>query len=330
MKAPELSPWLQRFFQDHLVSQRNLSAATLAAYRDTFRLLVGYLQKGHRTRRGPLLLAQLTANSVLGFLQHLEQTRHNSARTRNARLAAVRSFVHYLSDWLGPELPPSLAHILAIPFKRHVRKLVGFLNRQEIEALSGAAEGTWTGQRDHLLFLLLYNTGARISEALALRAKDVNFQDRHIQLLGKGRKERRVPLWPQTQKRLRRWLRDNRLAPESPLLPNRFGQPLTRAGAAYQLRRLVKRASARVPTLKERPISPHSFRHATAMALLEAGVPAEVMALYLGHESPTTTHLYVEASLALKQQVLMKLNPPRARRPSFRPTTDDFRFLDAL
>lgn len=330
MKTPELSPWLQRFFQDHLATQRNVSSATLAAYRDTFRLLVGYLQKSPRTRRGPLLLAQLTADAVLSFLQHLEQTRHNSARTRNARLAAIRSFIHYLSDWLGHELPPSLAHILAIPFKRHVQKLVGFLNRQEVEAILAAADNTWTGQRDHLLFLLLYNTGARISEAVALRPKDVNFQDRHIQLLGKGRKQRRVPLWPQTQKRLRRWLSDNRLAPEAPLLPNRFGQPLTRAGVAYQLRRLVKRASAQVPTLKGRPITPHSFRHATAMALLEAGVPAEVIALYLGHESPSTTHVYVEASLAMKQQVMMKLNQPRARRQGFRPTTDDFRFLDAL
>jgi integrase/recombinase XerD len=330
MKTPELSPWLQRFFQDHLASQRNLSFATQAAYRDTFRLLVGYLQKHPRTRRGPLLLTQLTAETVLGFLQHLEQTRHNSARTRNARLAVIRSFIHYLSDWLGPELPPKLPHILAIPFKRHVQKLVSFLNRQEVEAILAATDDSWTGQRDHLLFLLLYNTGARISEVLALRVKDVNFEDRYIQLLGKGRKQRRVPLWLQTHKRLRRWLRDNRLTPEAPLLPNRFGQPLTRAGATYQLRRLVQRAAVQVPTLKERPVSPHSFRHATAMALLEAGVPAQVIALYLGHESPATTHLYVEASLAMKQEVLAKLNPPHPRYPGFHPTTNDFRFLDAL
>jgi integrase/recombinase XerD len=330
MKTPELSPWLQRFFQDHLSSQRNLSSATLLAYRDTFRLLVGYLQKSHRTRRGPLLLTHLTPGKVLGFLQYLEQSRGNSARTRNARLAAIRSFVNYLSDWLGPELPPALPHILAIPFKRHVQPLVGFLTRQEVEAILAATDDTWTGQRDHLLFLLLYNTGARISEALALRAKDVSFEDRQIQLLGKGRKQRRVPLWPQTHKCLRRWLRDNRLTPEAPLLPNRFGQRLTRAGAAYQLHQLVKRASAQVPALKERRVSPHSFRHATAMALLEAGVPAEVIALYLGHESPTTTHLYVEASLAMKQQVLMRLNPPNRHRLGFHPTADDFRFLDAI
>lgn len=330
MKTPELSLWLQRFFQEYLCRQRNLSGATLAAYRDTFRLLVGYLQKSPRLRRGPLLLSHFTADAVLDFLQSLEQNRQNSARTRNARLAAIRSFVHYLSDWLGPELPPGLAHILAIPFKRHIQKLVGFLNRQEVEAILAATQDTWTGQRDHLLFLLLYNTGARISEALALRAKDVNFEERHIQLLGKGRKERRVPLWPQTQKRLRRWLRENRMAPEALLLPNRFGQRLTRAGAAYQLRRLVQRASVQVPTLKNRPVSPHSFRHATAMALLEAGIPAQVIALYLGHQSPTTTHVYVEASLAIKQQVLAKLHSPHHRHSSFHLNTNDFHFLDAL
>jgi len=145
-----------------------------------------------------------------------------------------------------------------------------------------------------------------------------------------NRKHRRVPLWPQTQRRLRRWLKDNRYPPEAPLLPNRFGQRLSRAGAAYQLQRLVDRAAAEVISLKKRRISPHSFRHGTAMALLEANVPTEVIALYLGHESPKTTHLYIEASLAMKKQALAKVLPPRTTRFRFRPTDDDLRFLDNL
>lgn len=208
--------------------------------------------------------------------------------------------------------------------------MIGFLNRQEVEAILAATDDTWTGQRDHLLFLLLFNTGARISEILALRVMDVNIADRQIELLGKGRKHRRVPLWPQTQKRLRRWLKDNRWPREAPLLPNRFGQRLGRAGAAYQLQQLVDRASNQLPALKKRHISPHSFRHSTAMALLEAEVPTEVIALYLGHESPKTTHLYVEASLAMKKQALAKVNPPRAKRCPFRPKADDLRFLESL
>jgi integrase/recombinase XerD len=328
VKPPDVAQCLQRFFREHLSAQRNVSSATIAAYADTFRLLFRYL----KTRRGraPFTLEILKPETILGFLDYLEQKRGNGTRTRNARLAAIRSFIHYLNDWFGPELPAAVLRILGIPFKRHVQKLVGFLNPQEIEALLAATADTWTGQRDYLLFLLLYNTGARISEILALKVSDVTVHDRHIELSGKGRKQRRVPLWPQTQRRLHRWLKANHWPPQAPLLPNRFGQRLTRAGAAYQLQQLVNRASVRMPTLKMRRISPHSFRHATAMALLEAQVPTEVIALYLGHESPQTTHIYVEASLAMKKQAMAKLDPPRAKRFGFRPTEADFRFLDDL
>jgi site-specific recombinase XerD len=329
-KNAELGHCLQRFFREYLSAQRNVSPATLAAYADTFRLLFRYLRQAHPRRTGPFPLDLLTPETVLRFLDHLECQRGNCPRTRNARLAAVRSFVHYLSDWLGPEVPPTLPRVLGIPFKRHVQRLIGFLSRAEIEALLAATDETWTGQRDHLLWLLLYNTGARISEILALKVGDVPATERHLELVGKGRKQRRVPLWPQTQKRLRRWLKDNRRPPEAPLLPNRFGQRLTRAGAAYQLQQLVARASVQMPALKKRHISPHSFRHATAMALLEANVPTEVIALYLGHESPKTIHLYVEASLAMKQQAMAKVDPPRLKRCRFRPDDADLRFLESL
>jgi integrase/recombinase XerD len=329
MQNLELLPWLQRFFQEYLSSQRNVSPATLAAYRDTFRLLFRYLKRNRRAGSVPLPLAILTPDVILGFLDQLERKRGNCIRTRNARLAAIRSFVHYLSDWLGPDLPPALPRILGIPFKRHVQRLVGFLTGPEVQTLLAATGDTWTGRRNHLLFLLLYNTGARISEILALRVKDISPQERHIDLSGKGRKQRRVPLWNQTHKRLRQWLRNHPGPPEAPLLPNRFGQRLTRAGAAHQLQQLLHRASVRDPALKKRRISPHSFRHATAMALLEASVPTEVIALYLGHESPKSTHPYVEASLAMKKKALMKLSPP-TNRFRFRPAPDDLQFLDNL
>jgi integrase/recombinase XerD len=329
MQNLELLPWLQRFFQEYLSSQRNVSRATVGAYRDTFRLLLRHLRQNPRARSAPLSLERLTPDAILGFLNYLEQERGNCIRTRNARLAAIRSFVHYLSDWLGPDLPPALPRILGIPFKRYVQPLVSFLSGPEVQALLAATGDTWTGRRNHLLFLLLYNTGARVSEILALRVKDVSAQERHIDLSGKGRKQRRVPLWQQTHRRLRQWLRTHPGPPEAPLLPNRFGQRLTRVGAAYQLRRLVERAGARLPGLKKRRISAHSFRHATAMALLEADVPTEIIALYLGHESPKTTHLYVEASLAMKKKALMKITPP-TNRFRFHPQGDDLRFLDAL
>jgi site-specific recombinase XerD len=329
-KTNELGQWLQRFLREHLSAQRNLSAATIAAYRDTFRLLVRYLWKSRAGHTCPLLLDALTPATVVGFLDHLEHQRGNGVRTRNARLAAIRSFVRYLLDWLSPDLPPDLPRILSVPFKRQAQRLIGFLSRQEVDALLAATDDTWTGRRDHLLFLLLYNTGARISEILALRIGDVDLVSSQVRLMGKGRKQRRLPLWPLTQRRLRRWLKDHQGPADAPLLPNRFGQRLSRAGAAYQLRRLVRRAAQQMPTLKQRQVSPHTFRHSTAMAMLEADVPIEVIALYLGHESPKTTHPYVEASLSMKQRALAKVNPPRGRQHRFHPTNDDLRFLDNL
>ena len=330
MNTPELTPWLQRYFAEYLLTQRNVSRATIAGYRDTFRLLFHYLRQPGRLGSKTLPLDILTTDVVLRFLDHLERQRGNSIRTRNARLAAIRSFVHYLSDWLGPELPAGMAQILTIPFKRQVQEMIGFLSRQEVEALLEAAPDTWTGRRDHLLVLLLYNTGARISEVLALRAMDLSADGKQIEILGKGRKQRRLPLWRQTQRRLRQWVKENRLTSEAPLLPNRFGQRLTRAGAAYQLQQLVRRAAVKLPALQQRRISPHTFRHSMAMGLLEAGVATEVIALFLGHESPKTTHLYMEASLAMKKQAVEKLCPPTLKPGRFRPTDALLSFLENL
>ncbi|MGD0262995.1 MAG: tyrosine-type recombinase/integrase [Verrucomicrobiota bacterium] len=222
MKATDFSDWVQRFFQEYLSRQRNVSAATVAAYRDTFRLLLQYWRQRRRQDLATLSLEVLTPDTVLGFLNHLEESRGNTIRTRNARLAALRSFVHYLADWLGPQWPAATRRILTLPFQRQVKPLIGFLTRAEIEVLLAATDNTWTGRRDHLLILLLYNTGARISELLALRVQDVlGPQAKQVELQGKGRKRRTLPLWRQTQRLLRQWIRDNRLTPPMPLLPIR-------------------------------------------------------------------------------------------------------------
>lgn len=331
MKSSDLSGWIQRFFREYLARQRNASPATIAAYRDTFRLLLHYLCHGRRRLPAALPLEFLTADAVLGFLNDLEKARGNSIRTRNARLAALRSFVHYLSDWLGPEMSPAIGRILAIPFKRQVKPLIGFLTHQEIDALLAATDESWTGRRDHLLVLFLYNTGARISEALALRVEDVlRTQAKEVELQGKGRKRRTLPLWRQTRRCLLRWIRENRFGPNMPLFPNRYGEPLSRFGAFQQIRKLVRRASAKLPTLKQRSISPHLFRHATAMYLLKTGTTPEVIALWMGHESFNTTHQYVEADLAMKKKALQSLAPPNAKSHRFRPKDELLRFLESL
>ena len=221
----DLGYWLQRFFREHLAQQRNVSTATLEAYRDTFRLLLQFLQGQRQRTPSALLVDALTADVVVQFLEHLESQRQNAISTRNARLAALRSFVHYLLDWFGPELAATTRRILAIPFKRYAKPMIGYLLREEIDALLAATNDTWTGTRDHLLLLLLYNTGARISEILNLRVRDIlGPAGRFVQLQGKGRKRRTLPLWPKTQRCVRQWIKQNKIPPEAPLVPNRFGQ----------------------------------------------------------------------------------------------------------
>jgi site-specific recombinase XerD len=331
MKTPDLACLLPRFFTEHLVGQRNVSPQTVVAYRDTFRLLLRFLQRARRSVASELPLKVLNAQSAVAFLNHLEQERHNSVRSRNARLATLRSFVHYAADLLGPELPESTRRILAIPFKRHSRPLLGFLTHDEVQAILSATDDSWTGRRDHLLFLLLYNTGARVSELLALHTRDAQVSNgRQLLLHGKGRKERQIPLWRSTQQRLRRWIKDNQLTADTPLLANRFGQPLSRSGVAWQLHKLVRQAEREKPSLKNRRISPHTFRHSTAMHLLQSGVVPEVIALWLGHESPNTTHFYVEADLDMKRRTLDSLASPKHTRQKRKSTDRLLQFLEKL
>jgi integrase/recombinase XerD len=331
MNAPDLDQLLPRFFTEHLMGQRNVSPRTVAAYRDAFRLFLRFLRRSRKSSASELPLSVLNAQSVLSFLNHLEKERHNSVRSRNARLMALRSFVHYAGDLLGPQLPETTRRILAIPLKRYSRPLLGFLTQEEIQAILAETDDSWTGRRDHLLFLLLYNTGARVSELVTLRVNDALTGDgRQLLLHGKGRKERRIPLWRASQRHLRRWIKDNHLSADAPLLPNRFGQPLCRSGVAWQLRKLVRLAARKTPSLKHRRISPHTFRHSTAMHLLQSGVAPEVIALWLGHESPNTTHLYVEADLEMKRRTLESITPPRLKRSTPRQKDRLLQFLEGL
>jgi site-specific recombinase XerD len=315
MSQSDLSTLLPRFFTEHLVKQRNVSLHTIAAYRDTFRLFLRFLRGDRRTQPSELPLHAVSVSTVLAFLNHLESSRANSIRTRNARLAAIRSFVRYANDHLGPELPERTRRILALPRKRHPRPLLGFLGRDEVEAILRSTDDSWSGRRDHLFFLLLYNTGARVSELIRAQVDDVTASGvHHIHLHGKGRKDRMVPLWRTTQVQVRRWIKENGLAPDAPLLPNRFGRFLSRSGVAWQLRRLANKARGTCSSLRSRRISPHTFpRHATAMHFLQAGVAVELIALWLGHENPSTTHQYVEADLEMKKRTLASVEAPKAR-----------------
>ena len=322
---------VEEFFLHRLIRQRNSSPQTVAAYRDCFRLIFEFAREHRNKPADRMSLADLDAPFVLAFLDHLERVRKNSVRSRNARLAAIRSFLRFalLND------PPSIATIqrtLAIPLKRHSKPLVGFLLREEVQAIITAPDSaTWAGQRDQALLATLYNTGARVSEAINITVADLALDGSpNIRLHGKGRKDRAVPIWPPTALQLRRWLTRIDRSPDKPLFPTSSGGLLTRSAFTDRLRRAVQSAVGKCPSLDRRRISPHTFRHTTAMHLLQSGVDITVVALWLGHESPATTHIYVEADLKMKEAALKAFQPPNTRRIRYQPPERLLRFLQGL
>lgn len=327
----EFATLLQRFFVERLLRQKNASPRTVMAYRDTFRLLLGYAERKLDRPPAKLTLSDFNATLVLDFLTHLETERHNTVRSRNARLAAVRAFARYVALQCPPALPLA-QQILAIPAKRFEKPLLGFLSRDEVKALLTATDAsTWFGRRDRILLALLYNTGARVSELIGIRVADVTIEAAPaVRLHGKGRKQRTVPLWKETAIDIRRWLQYAGLRADQPLVPNRHGLPMTRSNVAERVGRAVKRATKQHPQLQERHISPHTLRHTTAMHLLQAGVDLTVIALWLGHESPVTTHGYVEADLTMKERALATIGPPKTTRTRYHPTDALLSFLDSL
>jgi len=329
--SPAFSTLLQDFFCQRLVNQCNASTCTIAAYRDTFRILLSYLEQFHKKRPGEVTLTDLDAPRLLSFLDYLQEVRKNSIRSRNSRLAALRSFMRYAAT-RDPASLPIIERVLAIPVKRYDRRLLGFLSRDEIQAIQEApAPSTWSGQRDRIMFGLLYNTGARVSEVVGLRVSDVSLdQGPSVRIRGKGRKERSIPLWRTTAAALRQWLNRIDQAPTAPLLPNSFGKPMSRSGVESRLKKAVQIAAKKQPSLLGRAISPHTLRHTTAMHLLQSGVDLTVIALWLGHESTLTTHMYMETDLAMKDRALNKLKPGPTKRLRYRPTDKILEFLESL
>ncbi len=329
--SPPFSALLQDFFCQHLINQRNASTCTIAAYRDTFRLLLKYLEQYYRKPASEVTLADLDAPRILAFLDYLETVRKNSIRSRNSRLAAVRSFLKFAAT-RDPASLHVIQRVMALPMKRHDRRLLGFLSREEMQAILDAPNpDTWSGERDRMMFMLFYNTGARVSEIVDLCVSDVSLSHgTSIRIRGKGRKERSLPLWKTTVAALRQWMRRIDRAPDAPLFPNAAGTSMTRSGVESRLKQAVAIASEKQTTLTTRAISPHTLRHTTAMHLLQSGVDLSVIALWLGHESTITTHMYMETDLAMKDRALQKLKPPSAKQLRYRPTDKLLQFLENL
>jgi site-specific recombinase XerD len=330
--APSFAALVQAYFAEYLTRQRALSTQTVAAYRDAMVLFLQFAQSHLGKAPVAMTLAEITPELLTAFLDHLEQQRRNCVRSRNARLAALRSFLKFAAHRDVASLQ-IVERALGIPVKRFERPMFGYLSPEEMQGVIHAPPSTWFGQRDHLLLQLLYNTGARVSEITQVNVGDVVLEEYAacVHLHGKGRKQRSVPLWRSTIQAIRAWLKQNPdLGAGSPLLPNRNGQAMTRTNVSLRLEAAVQTASKRYPALAGRAISPHTIRHTTAMHLLQAGVDISVIALWLGHESPVTTHQYIEADLAMKEQALAKLHEPDTVLHRYRAPDSLIEFLKTL
>jgi site-specific recombinase XerD len=329
---PSFAALVQIYFADYLPQQRALSRQTIAAYRDTFMLFLNFAEKRLAKSPTAISLTDMTPALIMAFLDYLERQRHNSVRSRNARLAALRSFLKFAAHRDVSSLAV-IERALGVPVKRFERPMIGYLSREEMLAVIDAPDQSWVGQRDHVLFLLLYNTGARVSELIGVKVGEVVLDESAacVHLHGKGRKQRSVPLWRTTVKTIRAWLKLNRqFDAVSPLLPARNGNVMTRSTAAKRLELAAKIATKICPRLSKQRVSPHTIRHTTAMHLLQSGVDISVIALWLGHESPATTHCYVEADLAMKERALAKLHEPNAKMQRYKSPDSLIDFLNTL
>jgi site-specific recombinase XerD len=327
----DLAPVLQGFFTDRLARQRKASPNTVAAYRDTCKLLLSFAQD--KTGRPPsrLSLADLDATLIGAFLQHLEEQRGNGSATRNARLAAIHSLFRYAAP-RAPEHAATISQVLAIPPRRRERAVVSYLTPQETDALLAAPDrATWHGRRDHALLLLAAQTGLRVSELTGLTRQDAHLgTGPHVRCHGKGRKDRATPLTTQTARTLRTWLAEASAAPAAPLFPARAGTRLSRDAVERLVARHAATAQAACPSAREKNITPHTLRHTAAMSLLKAGVDTSVIALWLGHENAGTTQVYLHADMTIKEQALARVQPPNTTSGRYRPPDTLLAFLDNL
>jgi len=326
-----LAPTLQAFFTDRLIAQKRASAHTIAAYRDTIRLLLAFAAERARKAPSDLDIDDLQAPLIGAFLDHLEHERGNTIRTRNTRLAAIRSLFRYAA-LRHPEHAATIQRVLAIPTKRHDQALVTFLTEPQLQALLDAPDqSTWIGRRDHAMILLAAQTGLRASELLGLTCGDLRLgTGAHVTCLGKGRKQRITPLTTQTVTVMRAWARERNGQPDDPLFATSTGRPLTRDALERRLAKHAATAVAACPSLAAKTVTPHVLRHTAAMRLLHAGVDTTVIALWLGHEQIQTTQIYLHADLAIKEKALARTTPPTAKPGRYQPTDRVLAFLDAL
>ena len=331
MKTHPLPVYVQRFFTERLITQLAASPNTVASYRDTFRLLLKYASDHLGRAPTALQVADIDADLIAGFLSFVETTRANSARSRNTRLAAIRSFFKHVA-FQEPQLMHHCQRILAMPSKRHEKRAVDYLKRDEIEALIAAPDPVaWCGRRDRTMLLLALQTGLRVSELIHLNCGDVGLgTGAHVRCMGKGRKERATPLRKDCVEALRLWLAERAGDPAAPLFVSNRGERLSRDAVERLVAKHADKASNICATLKGKRVTPHVLRHSAAMQLLQNGVDRTVIALWLGHESVETTQMYIHADIQLKEKALAKTQAVSLPRGRYRPSDELLAFLEGL
>jgi integrase/recombinase XerD len=326
-----LAPLVEAFFTDRLCKQRQASPNTIASYRDAFRLLLGFAQDHLKKDPSDLLLTDIDAPLIGAFLDHLETKRGNVARSRNARLSAIHSFFKFLSA-REPGHAGLIHRVRAIPDKKFDRNIVDFLTRPEMEALLRAPDRTtWIGRRDHLLLLMMIQTGLRVSEAISLRSDQIVFgTSSHIRCRGKSRKERCTTMTRQTTRELRTWQKEQDASGQDVIFQSRRGGPLSRDAVELLVKKYTAIAKLTCSSLRGKTISPHVLRHTTAVQLLQAGVDRATIALWLGHESVETTQMYLAADLSMKEAALARTAPLRLGSRRYKPKDRLMAFLAGL
>jgi site-specific recombinase XerD len=331
MDKSDLASLIEAFFCKRLISQRRASPHTVASYRDTFRLLLVFTQERMHRPASQLALKDISPGLLSDFLDHLEAGRANTARTRNLRLTAIRSFFRFAA-LEAPDQGGVIQRVLAIPNKRCQRPLIGFLTRPEIEALLGAVDCTkWIGRRDYAFLLVAMQTGLRLSELTGVRREDVTLgAGAHIHCVGKGRKERGTPITKTARRVLESWMKEPWPIESAFLFPSLSGGRLSADAVQDLVNKHVAAARMKCPSLIKKRVTPHVLRHTAAMELLQAGVDRSMIALWLGHESVETTQIYLNANLALKEEILAKTNPIKGKPGRYRPPDRLLSFLSNL
>lgn len=329
--ATHFAPLLERFFTERLMQQRQASPHTISSYRDTFRQFLKFVHQRLHKPPSDLGLEEIDAPLIVAFLDDLEKRQGLSVRSRNLRLTAIHSFFRYLA-FEEPAHGAQIQRVLAIPSKRFTRTLVAFLTRAEVDALLAAPDQhTWSGRRDYVFMLVAVQTGLRLSEMTGLRREDLVLgTGAHLRVIGKGRKERCTPLAKSTVAVLKAWLCEPQRGEGDVLFPSAKGARLSVHGVQYLLNKHRLAASTPCPSLKHKRVTVHRLRHTMAMDLLQAGVDRSVIALWLGHESVETTQIYLDATLAMKEQALAKTTPLYASPGRYHPADQLLDFLNSL